>query len=138
MVRLPGSLIQAQDSGMGHFYVPIQISHQSGTSFVGLQALVDTGSTYTWIPRDVLEGLRVVPAEQRPFVLADGRRVTFPVAWVMIRLEERAQPTIVVFGEPGSQPILGAVTLEEHLLAVDPVTRRLVPVPGLLMAIETP
>ncbi len=35
------------------------------------------------------------------------------MAWINIRMHERVQPTIVVFGEPGSEPILGVVTLEE-------------------------
>ena len=38
----------------------------------------------------------------------------------------------MVFGEAGSEPMLGVVTLEEFLLAVDPVQRRLISVPGLL------
>jgi aspartyl protease family protein len=138
MLRLPGSLIRPTDSGMAHFHVPIQVSHKEGNRFVSLEALVDTGSTYTWIPQDVLEGLGVVPQEHRPFVLADGRRVRYPVAWINIRVIERTQPTIAVFGEHGSQPILGVVTLEEFLLAVDPVSRQLVPVPGLLFRASPP
>src|SRR2546430_10985911 len=51
-----------------------------------------------------------------------------------IRLGARAQPTIVVFGEQGSEPILGVVTLEEFRLAVDPVNHRLISVPGRLGA----
>ena len=39
---------------------------------------------------------------------------------------------IVVFGEPGSEAILGVVTLEEFLLAADLVHSALIPVPGLL------
>jgi clan AA aspartic protease len=117
---------------MGHFRVPVHVSRLGGVSFVPVDALVDTGATYTWIPRDVLEALGVIAEEQRPFVLADGREVRYPVAWINIRVGERVQPTIVVFGEPGSEPILGVVTLEEFLLAADPVGRRLVPVPGLL------
>jgi len=47
----------------------------------------------------------------------------------------RALPAhIVIFGEPGSEPLLGAFTLEGFRLAADPVNRRLVPVPGLLKA----
>jgi len=38
----------------------------------------------------------------------------------------------VVFGEDGGPLLLGAVTLEEFGLGVDPVARKLVPVPGLL------
>ncbi len=120
------------DSGMGHFRVAVQVGHRTGGRFEPIEALVDTGATYTWIPRDVLEDLGVVPEEERPFVLADGREVRYPVAWMQIRIGARVQPTIAVFGDRGSEPILGVVTLEEFLLAVDPVSRRLISVPGLL------
>jgi hypothetical protein len=42
-------------------------------------------------------------------------------------------PTIVIFGDPGSEALLGAVTLEEFSLGVDPVEKRLAPVVALLM-----
>src|SRR5207237_8072042 len=96
------------------------------------EALVEPGATCTWVPRDVLERLGVVPEEEWPFVLADGREVRYPMAWIRMRLGERVQPTIAVFGEPRSEPILGVITLEEFRLAADPVNRRLVSVPGLL------
>jgi hypothetical protein len=41
--------------------------------------------------------------------------------------------TLVVFGEAETKPLLGAYALEGLRLAPDPVGRRLVPVPGLLM-----
>ncbi len=117
---------------MGHFRASIEVGRGRGERFAPLAALMDTGATYTWIPRNALESLGVVPKEERPFVLADGREVQYPVAWARIRIGAREQPTIVVFGHPGSEPILGVVTLEEFLLAVDPVSRRLIAVPGLL------
>lgn len=112
--------------------VRFRLGHRSGERFEPIEALVDTGATYMWIPRDVLEGLGVVPDEERPFVLADGREVRYPVAWVQIRIGARVQPTIAVFGEPGSEPILGVFALEGFGLAVDPANRRLISVPGLL------
>ena len=133
---LPGSNAGRPDSRMGHFRVGVLIGHLTGERFVPVDALVDTGATYTWIPRDVLEDLGVKPEEERPFLLADGREVRYPVAWIKIGLAGRVQPTIVVFGEPGSEPILGVVTLEEFLLAADPVHQRLVAVPGLLKKVE--
>jgi len=136
MVRLGFPSAHESDSGMGHFRVSVQVGSRTGEHLEGLEALVDTGSTYTWIPRDVLEDLGVVPEEERPFVLADGREVHYSVAWVQIRIGARAQPTIAVFGERGSEPVLGVVTLEEFLLAVDPVGRRLISVPGLLKAVR--
>ena len=41
--------------------------------------------------------------------------------------------TLLVFGEPGALPLLGAYALEGLRLAADPISRRLVAVPGLLM-----
>jgi hypothetical protein len=35
------------------------------------------------------------------------------------------------------QPLLGAITLEDFMLTVDPVQQRLVEVPGLLMSLDT-
>jgi len=117
---------------MGDFRVAIRIARGQGERFETLQALVDTGSTFTWIPQDVLERLGVRPDREWPFELADGREQRYPVAWLQIRVEDRhEQPTIVVFGPPGAEPILGVVTLEEYLLAVDPVHHRLIPVSGL-------
>jgi predicted aspartyl protease len=121
---------------MGHFRVTLYVGYRAGERFEPIEALVDTGATYTWIPRDVLECLGVVPDEEWPFVLADGREVRYPVAWIQIKIGERAQPTIGVFGEPGSEPILGVFALEEFLPAVDPVSRRLISVPGLLKSTE--
>ncbi len=115
---------------MGHFRVSIQVGR--GERFESIDALVDTGATYTWIPRDVLSGLGVVSEKEWPFVLADGREVRCPVAWVQIGIGGRAQRTIAVFGEPGSEAILGVFALEGFRLAADPVNRRLISVPGLL------
>ncbi len=129
---LPPSHDSAPHSGMGHFRVGIEIGNRVGEHLEPIEALVDTGATYTWIPRDVLGGLGLVPDEERPFVLADGREVRYPMGWMQIKIGGRVQPTIVVFGEPGSEPILGVVTLEEFGLAADPVNRRLISVPGLL------
>lgn len=84
------------------------------------------------MPSGVLERLGVQAEEEWPFVLMDGRQVAYGVAWVRVRIDGRTQPTIAVFGEPGSEPLLGVFTLEGFRLAADPVNRRLVHVPGLL------
>lgn len=120
------------DSGMGNFRVPLEIGNLPDNRSGYLEALVDTGATYTWIPRETLERLGIEAEGTRPFVLADGREVSYGVAWVRVRIGEVIQPTIVVLGDPESEPLLGVVTLEEFGLGVDPVNRRLVPVPGLL------
>lgn len=117
---------------MGAFTVPIEIGDPAGRSFQGLDALVDTGAAYTWIPRDVLRALGMKPSEERLFELADGRQITYGFAWASIRLEGKVQPTPVVFGDEGSDALLGVVTLEEFGLGIDPLNHRLVPVVAML------
>src|SRR3989442_15615103 len=84
MAWLPPSHAHTPDSGMGHFRVAVEVANRAGERFQPMEALVDTGATYTWIPRDVLGGLGAEPEEEWPFVLADGREVRYPVAWVQI------------------------------------------------------
>jgi len=131
MRRLPFPGGSTSPSGVGHFRVPIHVAQRGGTHFSSLDALVDTGSTYSWIPRHLLEDLGVTPEQEWPFVLADGREVRYPMAWIQIRLDGREAPSLVVFAPEGSEPILGAYTLEGFLLAADPVNERLISVPGL-------
>ena len=110
----------------------MEIGPLSGGRREQLEALVDTGATYTWVPDTTLKSLGIEPHERRPFVLADGREVFYEVGWARIHLGRRSEPTLVVFGDPESQPLLGVLTLEGFGLAADPVNRRLVSVPGLL------
>jgi len=59
---------------MGSFRVRIEIANPEGARVEAVEALVDTGATYTMVPRDLLQRLGVQPEEEWPLVLADGRR----------------------------------------------------------------
>ena len=117
---------------MGSFRVMIEIGDQDGERYETVEALVDTGATYTWVPRSMLERLGHAPEEEREFILADGRRVLYGAKWIVVRLDGRSHPTPVVFGDEGTEPLLGVVTLEEFGLGVDAVNQQLIPTPGLL------
>lgn len=117
---------------MGTFRIPIEIASLAGSRFDRLEAWADTGALYTVWPADRLEQLGVEPDESVPFELADGREVTFDVGWARVRIGDNIQLTKVVFGKPGSEPLLGAFTLEAFRLAVDPVHHRLMPVRAFL------
>jgi clan AA aspartic protease len=121
---------------MGTFRQSLEIGDFTGQRFEPVDALVDTGATYTTVPRDVLQRLGVQADEQRNFVLADGRRVQMDMGWARVRLDNREQPSIVLFAEPGTRPLLGAFTLEGFGLTVDPVNKRLVPAEGYLVGIR--
>ena len=115
---------------MGTFRIQLEVAGPARDRFELVDALVDTGATYTVLPRALLQQLRVVPHTRAPFVLADGREVELEVGRAWIRIDGRQEFTLVVFGD---ETLLGAVTLEEFRLAPDPVSRRLVPVRALLM-----
>jgi predicted aspartyl protease len=121
------------DSRMGLFRVPIDVASRAGGPFQRIEALVDTGSMYTWMASDLLEALGVTPEDERVSVLADGRERHYRMGWAYTRVAgKNPRPTIVVFGEPGSEALLGVFTLTGFGLGADPVNHRLIPVPGLL------
>ena len=122
---------------MGVFTVRVEIGDPNGGRFQAVEALVDTGASYTALPASLLRDLGVAPAEQRPFILADGRQVQLDMGQTWLRFDGRARVTPVVFADEGTRPLLGAVTLEEFGLGIDPVAQKLIPVPGYLMSSES-
>ena len=118
---------------MGTFTVPIQIGNQATGEFSLLDALVDTGATYTLLPGQMLAGLGIQAAGQRTFQLADDSIVSNQVGEARLRLRGDELTVLVVFAPEGTSPLLGETALELFSLAVDPVNQRLIPVPALLI-----
>ena len=121
---------------MGIFRVTLEIGDPTGTRYRQVSALVDTGASHTSLPASLLRELGITPHTRGTFLLADGRRVEREIGQTWVRLDGLAQMTLVVFGDEGTEPLLDVVTLEEFRLRVDPIARRLIPVPGLLMALH--
>jgi clan AA aspartic protease len=117
---------------MSTFQQPIEVGTLDGSRAIKLTAWVDTGAAYTWIPRAVLEELGIPPTFRRRFRLANGSEIERDCAQATVRVNGSALITVCVFGDEGSEPLLGAVTLEEMGLGVDPLNQRLVPVTLLL------
>ena len=117
---------------MGTFGQRIGIANMAGGPFAEVDALVDTGAAYAWLPSSILKRLGVSPHETASFILADGREVEYPLAWIRVRIDRRTEFTLCIFGDEGTEPLLGSFTLEAFRLAVDPFNKRLIPVPGLL------
>ncbi len=123
---------------MGTFQYPIKVGRLDGTQFEPVEALVDTGATYTWIPRPVLERLGITPSARRKLQLANGQVIDREAGPLLITIDGETVATTCIFGDPNSLPLLGAVTLEECGLAPDPVRKRLIPVIGLLASLPPP
>lgn len=119
---------------MGTFHLAIQVGSPDGSSYEWMEALVDTGSSYAVVPAATLRALGVTPARKQPFKYADGRVMERDVGQTWVKINDQALVRVVVFGEGGDESLLGADTLEGFGLGVDPIGRRLVPMPGLLMS----
>ena len=92
-----------------------------------MDALVDTGATYSTLPASMLTSLGVTPSIKHEFRLANGDLIHTDIGAARVRIDGRVRTTPVVFADERSHPILGAMTLEQFNLAVDPVDMRLVP-----------
>lgn len=118
---------------MSFFSYTLMVGDPEGVRFEKVEALVDTGATFTVIPSAVLQRLGVARKEKVRFRLADERVIERDIGETQVGVDGRVVSTVVVFGEEKSPTLLGVYTLERALLAVDPVGQRLIPADALLM-----
>ena len=118
---------------MGLFRQRVEIGATDAGPFAPVDALVDTGATYSLFPGRLLSQLGVMPHDRAEFILADGRTITRELAIVVMRIGHRTRPAVCIIGDDESHSLLGATTLELFGLAADPVNQRLVPTPLYLM-----
>ena len=73
---------------MGTFQVAIEVGDPDGQRYETVEALVDSGATYTTMPASLLSRLGVSPHSKRTFVLADGTRIErdFGRTWVSLHM----------------------------------------------------
>lgn len=116
-------------SGMGTFRTTILVesTERRGDTRAVENALVDTGSEYTWVRRDVLESLGIRPERTQRFIIADGRTFERPLGFAIVHAGGTNAPDLVVFAEPGDMVILGAHSLEGMNLRVDSLRKQLLP-----------
>jgi len=109
---------------VGHIHQRVKLSAEKA---VTVRMLVDTGATFSVIPKGLAQTIDVKRL-RRPVTieLADGRRVKFDAATAIIRIGDREAPATVLIGDV-AEPILGVETLEALGLAVDTRRRRLTP-----------
>ncbi len=112
---------------MGVFRYPLEIGDPEGNTFERIDALVDTGASFTVAPASVLRRLGVAPQERIRLRLADGNIIERDIGETKVRLDGRSVTTLVVFGEEDVPALLGAYTLEGSRMVVDPANQRLVP-----------
>lgn len=94
--------------------------------------LVDSGATYSLVPFDVWQHLELVPTRSVTTILTDGTTLHREVSECHFTLEHGSSHSPVFLGEPGDQALLGAVTLENLGLVLNPFSRTLHPTRMLL------
>jgi predicted aspartyl protease len=107
---------------MGTFRYPIKIGRLDDSAFETVEALADTGATYTWIPRPVLERLGIPTADPRELQLADGSVIERDIGFALATVEGRTVPTVCVFGDPDSLVLLGDDSQHGESMKIEDLT----------------
>lgn len=119
---------------MGTFKVIFEVASSDRGSFRPVEALVDTGAHFSRLPGSLLRELGYEPTGVESFELGDGSVADWDITDVWVRIDDRARYTTCIFGPDEATPVLGAVTLEQFLLTVDPNRQEVVPTRGMFMA----
>ncbi len=92
--------------------------------------LVDTGATDSLVPRDKLESIGLKPKSQRGYELADGNELKMDITVGQIEFMGEIVGGTIIFGDPGTEPILGVTALESVGIEVDPQNQTLKRLPA--------
>ena len=88
--------------------------------------MMDTGSEATWIPRKLLEQIKVKSEKRQTFQMANGQFVYRDVGYGIIRVGQRETVDEIVFADNGDYVLLGARAMEGLLFWVDPKNKKLI------------
>ena len=84
------------------------------------QFRVDTGAVDCLVPRQHLEAIGLSPKGQRILGLADGGEVKMDVTVGQVEFLGDIAGATIVFGEAGTEPLLGVTALESVGIELDP------------------
>ncbi len=115
---------------MVNFKERIKIANPKKGKTLRMEMIGDNGATYTQIPSSLLSNLNIERKYKRMSKIATGEIIESN-GEVLITMRDETLTTFVTFGDEATEPLLGAVTLEQFGLAIDPVNKTLVPEPRL-------
>lgn len=104
--------------GLTHVTVKVQ-SLTSEDSYTAV-FLVDTGAWNSFAPAKELKKLGVEPVGKEVFELANGQLEEYEYGIAKMTFMDELIATRIIFGPDNSEPLLGAVALEEAGFLVDP------------------
>ncbi len=119
---------------MGHVRVRIKIANPAKhQEFVEVDdALVDTGATWTTVPRNIADRLGLQVVDQVQADTAAGE-ISVDHSFALIQYDGKQSVSDILINDNLREVLVGVVTLEGLRLAVDPRSGRLVDTKLLLM-----
>ena len=112
---------------MGETRVTIHVATLRGERREALEAVVDTGATFSVIPTSTLKRLHIKRQEKIAVELANGRTIKRWSGEARIYINGKSRVCPVLFGLPQEPILLGVTALEALGLTVDPIKGRLTP-----------
>ena len=115
---------------MGLTFITGEVKNNRKKVFV--KFLIDSGATYTVLPETVWQEINLKPKREITLTLADGAEIKRKVSECFISLSQGDGHSPVILGQAGDKPLLGAVTLENLGLVLNPLNRELKPMQMLM------
>jgi clan AA aspartic protease len=122
-----------EKSVMGTFREKVKIANPLNRASLEIEMVVDSGATYTQVSSSLLTRLKIDKKYKRKLKIATGEIIERDAGEINISIKDETLTTLVIFGDEGSESLLGAVSLEQFGLAIDPVNKTLLPVPELML-----
>lgn len=93
--------------------------------------LVDTGAIDSMAPNDELEKIEVSKEGTMLYELANGTIKEYEYGLVRIEFLGEITAGRIIFGEPGTEPLLGVIALESVGIILDPANKTLKRLPAI-------
>jgi clan AA aspartic protease len=110
--------------GLTHVTVKISDLAKKATPFEA-EFLVDTGAIDCMAPAERLHAAGIEPEGRAVYELANGQPIEYAYGFARVSFLGEETVTQIIFGPPNTEPILGAVALENAGVVVDPLTKTL-------------
>lgn len=111
---------------MGITSVTVRVKNpKDETKVIEEEFLVDSGATYSVVPKLLLDKIGVKPYREQKFSLADGRIIKRKIGEAIFEFRGHRAPSPVVVGRKNDVLLLGVLTLEAMGLILDPFERKL-------------
>jgi len=91
-----------------------------------IEAMVDTGSELSWLPKNELLNIGVTSEGKKRFAMANKQIFERDIGYAILTAEGYAAADIVVFAEENDMSLLGVRTIEGFDVMVDNIGHRFV------------